>query len=348
VRYAPGLLLFCDAGVAVSIDRIQLVRVMVLLVTACALVALGACREQQGPASTAASDAEKVRVVVVELHGFVGCGVDADLLRSALAQTLASVNDAPDAVVFSIDSGGGMLNRVGPLSDLLHHAFGEGGPSVLGWVVRAESAAALVAVGLPELWMPPDGIIGGAVGVERGSGGWRALPEPEQQAIRYMAAACAARGGHDRDLALSLVTPAAGEESSGGAGLVLTGSGAEAAGLVRAARTLEEALNERFGTGRWEVDQDASDSLSDLVRRAEAVREGFIEVQRRFEIAIQRGDGSPEASAIEVAESYLERAMEMSTKGDAPTLRAMAFLDGYAWVSWAIDEVEALSGEGGG
>ena len=124
------------------IDRIQRVRVGLLLMMAWAAVALGACREERQSGSLTPQSAEKVRVVVVELHGFVGCGVDADLLRSTLAETLASVNDAPGVVVFAIDSGGWMLNRVGPLSDMIYGSFAERDIDCLGWIDRAESAAA--------------------------------------------------------------------------------------------------------------------------------------------------------------------------------------------------------------
>lgn len=319
-----------------------------VLASLCAvsLVLLCACRDGAGaPESGAEQVAKKVRVVVVELHGFVGCGVDADLLRSPLAEVLASVHEAPDAVVFSIDSGGGMLNRVGPMSDVLHRAFGDEAPVALGWVVRAESAAAMIALGLPELWMPPDGVIGGAVGVERGEGGWQALPEPEQQAIRYMVAACAARGGHDRSLALSLVASPASDESTGDSGLVMTGRVAQEKGLAQTALTIEDMLDARFGAGGWEILEAPSVRLSEAVQRAEAIREQFSEVCRRFEIAIERGEASPGLGAIEAAELYLDQALEISTSDDDASLRAMAFVEGFAWVSWAIDEMERVSGE---
>lgn len=331
------------------IDLVQRVRAIgSTLLCVALLVMVSGCGEERAPGPAIETGESVVRVVVVDLHGFVGCGVDADLLRSPLAEVLASVHEAPDAVVFSIDSGGGMLNRVGPLSDLLHGAFDDGGPSVMGWVVRAESAAALVALGLPDLWMPPSGIIGGAVGVERRGDGWRALPERDQQAIRYMAVASAARGGHERELALSLVTPAAGEGSPESNGLVLTGMAAQDAGLVRVALTLEDALDERFGAGSWEIDGASSAMLSRVVREAESIREEFGEVSRRFEIALERAGESVDAGLIEAADSYLGQALVISTREDAAAVRAMTFLDGFAWVARASEELERVSGEGGG
>jgi hypothetical protein len=330
-------------GSMITADRRP--RLVAALLAACCLF-LGACRQQPEEAAVT-GETPAIRVLVVQLDGFVGCGVDAELIRPPLAACLADPAARPDVVVFAIDSGGGMLNRVGPLSDLIYAYFDDDGPLCIGWVERAESAAALVALNIPELWMPPDGVIGGAVGVQPGDNGWEALPSDQQEAIRYMAAACAARGGHDRDLALSLVVPTDPQPRPNGA-RVLSALDAQEAGLATMARSLEEALDERFGAGAWRIDQDASSRVSAPVEEAEAVRQRFEEVRERFEIALRSAADQDDPASREVADSYLGQALEISTQDNAPTLRAMAFSAGFEWIARASEELRALSGGAGG
>ncbi len=85
-----------------------------------------------------------------------------------------------------------------------------------------------------------------------------------------------------------------------------------------------------------------------MIREAESIREEFGEVSRRFEIALERAEESVDGGLIEAADSYLEQALAISTREDAAAVRAMTFLDGFAWVAWASDELERVSGEGGG
>jgi len=78
------------------------------LVLACiAAMLLQACGERSEPPQVEPD--EPTRVLVVRLHGYVGCGVDADLISQGISEELARVHEPIDAVVFWIDSGGGML-----------------------------------------------------------------------------------------------------------------------------------------------------------------------------------------------------------------------------------------------
>lgn len=287
----------------------------------------------------------QARLLLINLHGYVGCGADADLIRQGIAEQLARVNDPPDAVVFSLDSQGGMLNRVGPLSDLIHERI-QGRARCIGWVQRAESAAALVALNIPDLWMPVEGTIGGAVGVRRNPAGdgWVPLSDQEQQAVRYVAAACAARGGHDQALALSLTVP---ENEGGepiGSALVLTGDSAERAGLVRIADALESALDSEFGPGGWVVDQEVSRSISGDIASAEALREEVIELQNRFRIAIEMAEGG-NPDALSTADRYFDAILAVSVREDPPALRVIAFLGLFDWIDGALDRMGELPGE---
>lgn len=314
------------------------------LVLACvtALLLLSACGERSEPVSV--EPEEPARVLVVRLHGYVGCGIDVELISQGISEELARVHEPIDAVVFWFDSSGGMLNRVGPLSDLMHERIGSRWRK-LAWVERAESAASLVALNISEIWMPRDGLIGGAMGVERDadSGGWRALPEEVQERIRYVAAACASRGGHDAQLAIDLVIGGEDEEGRSSA-RISTGARAEEVGLVRTASSMEAMLDGVFRSENWQIDQEASDSISAVIAGAEEERERASELQQRFVIAIERAEAG-EGFADEVADGYLAELLAISTSEDVQARRVSAFLGLLDWVDWALDRMEEFSGE---
>jgi len=297
-------------------------RILALL-TGCALLAwLASCGD--GPATGGSDDHRPVRVLIVDLHGFIGCGADAELITQPIAEEIARVRDPIDVVVFSIDSGGGMLNRVGPLSDLIHERIRPRW-RIMAWIERAESASALVALSIPELWMPPDGLIGGAVGVQRDpeTGGWVELPSETQEAIRYVAAACAARGGHDPDLALSMTIAQAGSTQPLSGGEVLTGSRARENGLVQNADSLDAMLNQAFGENGWEIDTTASAAVSSGIA--------------------ERGDDY----ALAAADGYFDDLLAISVREDPPSKRVNAFLGLFEWIDGALDRMDAVPGEPG-
>lgn len=313
----------------------------------CAIVLglLGACRGDTDPPGENVPLAQPARVLIVDLHGYIGCGVDADLIGQPIAEEIARVHDPIDAVVFSIDSGGGMLNRVGPLSDLIHERIRPRWRT-MAWIERAESASALVAMSIPELWMPPDGLIGGAVGVERdpATGRWVALPTDEQEAIRYIAAACAARGGHDREVALSMTIGRTESDDPHSGAQVFTGDRAQEVGLVQNAGSLEAMLDEVFGEDGWEIDTAASAAIFARIEEAESLRERAVELQTRFDLAMQRAEGGNEY-ALAAADGYFDDLLALSVREDGPALRVVSFLGLFEWVDAALERMDAVSGE---
>ena len=73
------------------IDLVQRVRAIgSTLLCAVLLAMVSGCAEEPAAGPVAEPDESVIRVVVVELHGFVGCGVDAELLRSPLAEVSTS------------------------------------------------------------------------------------------------------------------------------------------------------------------------------------------------------------------------------------------------------------------
>lgn len=317
-------------------------RIAFLLLSACLVLSLGSC----GPDSSehAIAQPKTAHIVIIDLHGYVGCGIDASLIEHGLAQRLAALIDPLDAVVFSLRSEGGMLNRVGPLSDLIHQRVSSQ-VRCIGWIERAESAAALLALTIPELVMPPDGIIGGAVGVRLDplTGRWIALPESDQEAVRFIAAACAARGGHDRDLALRLTTPR--PDQNGAQVLTLTGREAADRGLAKAYPSLESSLDGIFGEGGWTVDQETSRDLSESVARAESERVRIIGLQQRFDAAIRIAEDGGGIEAVEVADGYYDLLLEIAVSERPESVRAAVFLGLLEWTARAGQRLRDVSGE---
>jgi hypothetical protein len=289
--------------------------------------------------------AQEARVIVVSLRGYVGCGVDAEILRQPLAEAVADLNEPVDVVVFRFDSGGGMLNRVGPLSDMIHGYFNEREIECIGWIDRAESASSIVALTIPDLWMPPEGVIGAAVGVrETGPDIWETLPPQQQEAIRFMVAAAASRGGHDREVALSITLPDPSSSGTTHGARVLTGVKASSEGLARNADSLEDALNAIYGSDGWQIDLQRSERIGRDVERAEAARVQLTDLYQRLDGAIEASRGG-NADAYEQADALLGELLALATVDDPAVQRAIEFLGGFQRVTRAIDRVEALSDE---
>ena len=308
------------------------------ILLAAVLAALAACAPE--PEGHGDASEVPVRVLLVELSGFVGCGVDAVLLRQPLAEAIADLDEPIDAVVFRFDSGGGMLNRVGPLSDLIHSYFADGDVRCLAWIDRAESSASILALTITELWMPPDGSIGAAVGVrETEPGIWEPLPDEQQEAVRFMVAASAARGGHDADVAMLMTR--SGEGSTGPhAGRVFTGAELQDLGLARTAPSLDAALDSVFGAGGWQLDEDRSKRVVAAVQRAERTRSELTELLQRFEAAAETAESDPDSFAL--ADAVLGELLTLSTDDDPAVLRAIDFVGGFPRITRAIDRLETL------
>lgn len=71
-------------------------------------------------------------------------------------------NERPEVLVLMVDSGGGLLADVKPLSDVIHNEL-KPKFRVVAWIESAISAAAMTSLNCEEIVMMPQGHIGGAV-----------------------------------------------------------------------------------------------------------------------------------------------------------------------------------------
>lgn len=247
--------------------------VLVLLVTA--LSRFACAQHDPAPATEDAGQPTRYVVLPLGLRGeeLIGVHITDDGVREALR--MAPVGTPPDVVILRINSPGGMLREVPDLVDLITDELGapggEGGKRgegpgvrVVAWIDLASSAAALVAMGCPEIVMRPASTVGGAVTFKIVDGRAVALEGEELERALDVGREIARRTGRDERVIRAMQTPTAlsydvdaatgavtlrddaqGEKVLGDGASILTLTSVEAKEIgvsLGTASTLEEAL----------------------------------------------------------------------------------------------------------
>ncbi len=107
------------------------------------------------------------KITFISLEEMVGPYMNADALRKSAKEAEEA---KADIVVLVINSGGGALNEVLPLSDVIHKEMKKKF-RVVTWVRSAISAAAMTAFNTEEIYMMSQGNIGAAVAFTQQGGG---------------------------------------------------------------------------------------------------------------------------------------------------------------------------------
>ncbi len=110
--------------------------------------------------------------------------------------------EKPDVLILTIDSGGGLLADVHPLSDVIHLEL-KPHFRVVAWIESAISAAAMTALNCEEIVMMPQGNIGGAVAYAGG----RAAQGAQLQQILALGQLLAERGKWNPDMVIAMQMP---------------------------------------------------------------------------------------------------------------------------------------------
>lgn len=218
------------------------------------------------PASSrAAEDAKGPRYYYLPIVGEVGKEVRFEGIQAALADANSR---NPDAIVLFFDSPGGDIAEMDRIIALLGKNTRI---RTIAFVRKALSAAAIIALACPEIYMTADGSIGQAAPYRIGP---KAASEPAEEklqpAVRPMIRAAAEAGGHpvliargmiEPDLELSLTThdgKVVVVEGEGGKpfkpkGKVLTLTAQEAldCGLAKGIAKDIGALHQPVGVGPW-------------------------------------------------------------------------------------------------
>lgn len=113
------------------------------------------------------SSGTATRVAFISLEDQVGTHLNADALKRSFD---IAMEENPDIIVLVIDSGGGALLEVQPLSDTIHEDM-KPKARIVGWIRSAISAASLTIFNCEEIYMMREGNVGGTVAFRPGAGG---------------------------------------------------------------------------------------------------------------------------------------------------------------------------------
>lgn len=132
------------------------------------------------------------KVAVVTLEEMVGPFMNANALKHSIE--LIPKEEKPDIVVLKINSGGGALTEVEPLSDTIQLTLKKD-YRVVAWIESAISAAAMTAMNVEEIYMMKRGNLGGAVAFHMtGPGKAEAAKDASLEEILRLGELLASRG----------------------------------------------------------------------------------------------------------------------------------------------------------
>lgn len=143
---------------------------------------------------TKAPDDDAVKVTFITLEDEVGKLLNADALEESF--NIAMDKGDPDIIVLVIDSGGGALLEVQPLSDVIHEKMKKE-VRVVGWIRSAISAASLTIFNCEEIYMMTEGHVGGTVAFVQDGGGAKAAQGAALEQVLRLGEMISIRGGYD-------------------------------------------------------------------------------------------------------------------------------------------------------
>lgn len=266
-----------------------------------------ACDRGPDPAASAGSEP---RTALLPLEGVIGIHIRADVLADAIDVLDAMpAGERPDTVILRIDSPGGHVAEVPPIVDLIHDRLLPRCRTI-AHVDQAVSAAALIAMAVPELTMSPGAALGAAVTIEPTPDGPRALAGGDLETMLEVGRIVAARGGHDPRIVEAMQRPVPLSCTIGGDGTVTWSASDDGQVIVNAAGdvlTLNAAAAERCGIARigkppsMGIAPAAAAVLADAHRSAEAALGRAKGLADRIALLRERG-AAEETIAAAVAE----------------------------------------------
>ena len=269
--------------------------------------------------------------VVLPLHGKVGKEITARILTEGLAEARI---DKPDIVILSINSGGGDPDEAGRILDVIEK---NRDLLVIAHVQDAISAAAVITLACPRIYIAPKGRIGGAVVYQVGPKGTPELVEEKFRSI-YRAkirrapeigghSVLIARGMMEGELELSIVEkngkPVVVEGLKGrplkrkGRILTLNAKEAIACGLAKGLADKPETLNVALGVSTWHLaGTRGRNRVEKIIQDAE--------IQQRHAAFAAKKAAYMEAVAPTLAQiDELLNLTKMKLGSDKATMRAM-------------------------
>ncbi len=242
--------------------------------------------------------------VVIPVRGAIGEDVTVEALRAGLAEARLA---KPQYVILDIDSPGGAIAQMMGMLDLLNEASKD--LKIIAYVKRAHSAAAVIAMSCPKIYMQPGATIGATVPFRMTKNGPADVDAKLRSAVEARMRAANQHGAHndllirgmsDINLELYLAddngkptlrTSGPGKLiKSKGQILTLTTDEAVACGLAHAAPTMADLGKQVCGGAWYEVNRLAYDTTIAIVamqrrRGREAIEKGRRLLARQKAIA---------------------------------------------------------------
>jgi hypothetical protein len=260
----------------------------------------------------------------------VGMYIFADALRDSMKALLElPKEEQPDIVVLIVDSGGGYTAETQPLSDVIHLEMKKHFRVVV-WVESAISAASFISFNAEEIYMRPEGHIGGTVQYIMDRSGARASEGRELLEVLALGEVISKRGRRDplimRAMQMTNLLTADVNERTGevkfydGAGgqhvvspegenLTLNALDADFYGISKGTASTKDELAKLMGLSEWIEVGHVADQIQrrfrDNVKTAE-VRTN--EILQKYSIAVAsaaNARGSDRQREIGIARRYL-------------------------------------------
>jgi hypothetical protein len=260
----------------------------------------------------------------------VGLYIYADALRDSMDALLKlPEEEQPDIVVLIVDSGGGYTAETEPLSDVIHLEMKKHF-RVAVWVESAISAASFISFNSEEIYMRPEGHIGGTVQYIMGQGGAKASEGRELLEVLALGEMISKRGRYDPLIMRAMQTTGlltadvnertgevkfydgpGGEHivSAEGQNLTLNALDADFYGISKGTASTKDELAKLMGLSEWvevgQVAEEIQQDFRDNVKTAE-VRSG--EIFAKYNIAVAgaaNARGADRQREIGIARRYL-------------------------------------------
>lgn len=279
------------------------------------------------------------KIAFISLEEMVGPYLNANaLLESAKKFDDLPENERPDVLVLRINSGGGALSEVEPLSDAIHEKL-KPKYRVVAWVESAISAASMTALNCEEIYFKKEGNFGGSVAFRQLGGRTEALKDDGLEWVLQLGELLSRRGQYnplmmramqvymdlscdiDSDGNITWYDTLDGEYTVNTKDKILTFNSVDAKkfGLSRGTADTKDELARLMGCPEWvEVGPKADEhqrAFREAVKTAEA-RQG--ELMAKMQIAQGAGEPGKIRTYLNELRSLARQAPSMEFYGNPP------------------------------
>lgn len=294
----------------------------------------GSSQDRERLRQAIASGATKVSFITLgdkeNDREMVGTYIYAETLRDSMNALLAlPAEEKPDVVVLIVDSGGGYTAETRPLSDVIHNEMKKHFRVVV-WVESAISAASFISFNAEEIYMMPEGHIGGTVQYMMGQGGAKASEGRDLLEVLELGELISKRGRRDplimRAMQTTGLLTADVNERTGevkfydGAGgkfvvspqgenLTLNALDALKFGVSKGTAATKDELARLMGLSEWVEVGEVADQIQEQFRRNVQIAEVRTnELFSKYQIAFQaavNSRGTDRQREVGIARRYL-------------------------------------------